>query len=212
MTTAASPALTPSAPARRSQAERVDTMRRRLLEAATSVLGEKGLNGFRTADVIEAAGVSKGALLHHFATKDALIVAVFEHLYGQISASSHQPSKATNLSDAIDELIADSHAFFFSGSFQVSLDITVAAARHPQLRDQIFDVVRASRKDAEEMWVERLEAFGIAPADALDAVWIINSTIRGFAVRALWEPDHARFAHVEQVAARLVLAHLTKPD
>jgi len=187
-------------------------MRRRLLDAATLVLGEKGLNGFRTADVVESAGVSKGALLHHFATKDALIVAVFRQLYGDISARSQQPSTATTLPQAIDELIADSHAFFFSDSFQVSLDITVAAARHPSLRDQIFDVVRASRKNAEDMWVRRLEAFGISAADALDAVWIINSTIRGFAVRALWEPDQARFAHVEQVAARLVLAHLAKPD
>lgn len=187
-------------------------MRRRLLEAAASVLREKGLSGFRTADVCTAAGVSKGALLHHFATKDELIVAVFEQLYGDISSRSHRPSNAKTLAAAINELIADSHAFFFSESFQVSLDITVAAARHPQLREQIFDVVRRSRKDAEAMWIDRLKAFGISSEAALDAVWIINSTIRGFAVRALWEPDQSRFARVEKVAAKLVLIHLTSPD
>ena len=203
----------PPQPARRrTQAERSDTMRWRLLEAAAAVLRRTGLTGFRTADVCVEAGVSKGALLHHFATKDDLIVAVFDQLYGDISARSHQPSGATTLAEAVDELIADSHAFFFSDSFQISLDITVAAARHPHLRDQIFGVVRRSRKDAEALWVERLQAFGIDPADALDAVWIINSTIRGFAVRALWEPDQSRFAHVERITADLVLRRLSDRD
>lgn len=187
-------------------------MRGRLLDAAAQVLRRTGLNGFRMADVCAEAGVSKGALLHHFATKDDLIVSVFDQLYGDISARSHQVSRATTLAEAVDELIADSHAFFFSDSFQISLDITVAAARHPQLRDQIFGVVRRSRKDAEALWVERLETYGISAENALDAVWIINSTIRGFAVRALWEPDQSRFAHVERVAADLVMRRLTDRD
>lgn len=201
-------ALASASPARRTQAERKDTMRRRLLDAAATVLRQTGLSGFRTADVIAQAGVSKGALLHHFATKDDLIVAVFEQLYGDISARARQPARASDLAGVIDELIADSNAFFFSDSFEVSLDITVAAARHPVLRGAIFDVVRRSRQEAEAMWIHRLNDFGISREAALDAVWIINSIIRGLAVRALWEPDTARFRHVERVAADMVTARL----
>jgi AcrR family transcriptional regulator len=194
---------------RRSQAERSETMRRRLLDAAKAVLGDKGLSGFRTQEVIERAGVSKGALIHHFPTKDELIVAVFEDLYAGSHGEPREPRAGANLAEVIDDLIADSHAFFFGESFDVSLNITVAAARDPELKEAIFAVVRRFRKNTEEVWIERLGRFGIPPQQALDAVWLINSMIRGFAVRALWEPDQARFKALEKLAAKLVLQHIS---
>jgi hypothetical protein len=45
----------------------------------------------------------------------------------------------------------------------------------------------------------------------VDVIWIINSLIRGFAVRALWKPDQARFKRLERLATRMVLAHLKPP-
>jgi AcrR family transcriptional regulator len=131
-------------------------MRARLLAAATELLREKGLGGFRTADVIARAGVSKGALLHHFPTKDALIVAVFEGLYQAVDETARMPSKANTLPKLIEELVADSHGFFFGDSFDVSLNITVAAAREPELKDAVFAVVRKFRTHTEDIWVRRL--------------------------------------------------------
>src|SRR3546814_19656090 len=65
---------------RRAQAERSETMQRRLLDAAVAVLKRRGLAGFRTAEVVAMAGVSKGALLHHFTTTVSLIAAAFDWL------------------------------------------------------------------------------------------------------------------------------------
>lgn len=185
-------------------------MRARLLAAATELLREKGLGGFRTADVIERAGVSKGALLHHFPTKDALIVAVFEGLYRAVDEAAHKPSEAMTLPRLIEELVADSHAFFFGDSFEVSLNITVAAAREPELKEAVFEVVRTFRTRTEDIWVRRLVDHGVSHEQAIDALWIINSLIRGFAVRALWEPDHERFKRLERLAVQMVLTHLDR--
>jgi AcrR family transcriptional regulator len=197
---------------RRTQAGRSGAMRARLLQAATELLREKGLSGFRTADVIERAGVSKGALIHHFPTKDQLIVEVFEGLYRAVDETARTPSKAKSLPKLIEELVADSHAFFFGDSFDVSLNITVAAAREPVLKEAVFEVVRRFRTHTEEVWVGRLIDHGVSKAQAVDAIWIINSLIRGFAVRALWEPDLDRFARLERLATQMVLAHLGPPD
>lgn len=195
---------------RRTQAERKDSMRARLLSAATELLREKGLGGFRTADVIARAGVSKGALLHHFPTKDELIVEVFEGLYRAVDETARRPSGAKSLPKLIEELVADSHAFFFGDSFEVSLNITVAAAREPELKDAVFAVVRKFRTHTEDVWVRRLVDHGLSTEQATDAVWIINSLIRGFAVRALWEPDQVRFKRLESLAVQMVLAHLDR--
>jgi AcrR family transcriptional regulator len=50
-----------------------------LLEAALRVFAGKGYRNARLDDVAEAAGVTKGAIYHYFATKEALLLGVVEH-------------------------------------------------------------------------------------------------------------------------------------
>lgn len=49
-----------------------------ILEAATRLVGEVGYGGLTMVDVARAAGVAKGTLYLYFATKEALVLAVFE--------------------------------------------------------------------------------------------------------------------------------------
>jgi AcrR family transcriptional regulator len=52
------------------------TTRTRVLHAAGRVVLEQGVRGLTLAAVARAAGVSKGGLLYHFASKDALLTAM----------------------------------------------------------------------------------------------------------------------------------------
>ncbi|WP_223262678.1 TetR/AcrR family transcriptional regulator [Sphingobium sp. SCG-1] len=185
-------------------------MRQRLLEAALAILKQRGLAGFRTADVIERAGVSKGALLHHFPTKVGLIVAVFEGLYDAEEAKARPSKRRTTLVETLSDLISDSHAFFFGESFSVTLDITISGARDPELRDAIFGSVRGFRKRAELAWAERLMAFGVSRDRAYDAVRMVNGTVRGLAVRTLWETDLPLSRRLEHDMAEMLAEYLSK--
>lgn len=70
---------------RTQQQRRADT-RARLLAATIDCLVEHGYAGTTTQRVQDRAGVSRGALLHHFATKEALLVAAVSHVAdGQIA-------------------------------------------------------------------------------------------------------------------------------
>lgn len=62
------------------QADRTRAMRLRLLEATVECLVERGYSGTSTTLVSERAGVSRGAQLHHFPTKNDLVVAAVEHV------------------------------------------------------------------------------------------------------------------------------------
>src|ERR1700761_6000673 len=65
---------TPStARVRRTQQERSAAMRLRLLEAAVDCLHDLGYSGTTTIEVAARAGVSRGAQLHHFPTKERLV-------------------------------------------------------------------------------------------------------------------------------------------
>ncbi len=63
----------PSAYERRKDPEGV---RSALIDAAARMIAEKGLNRLTIDAVAKAAGVTKGGLFHHFATKDDLIQGV----------------------------------------------------------------------------------------------------------------------------------------
>ena len=60
------------------RAARGRATREQLIEVATRLFAEKGYEDTSIEDVLAAAGVSRGALYHHFAGKDALFEAVVE--------------------------------------------------------------------------------------------------------------------------------------
>ena len=69
-----------SAPVRRTQAERSETMRARILTAAVACLFEQGYGATTTVSVAATAGVSRGAMLHHFPSKADLMLAALSHI------------------------------------------------------------------------------------------------------------------------------------
>ncbi|MEU8684051.1 ScbR family autoregulator-binding transcription factor [Streptomyces sp. NPDC048611] len=61
-----------------AQQDRAIRTRRLILEAAASVFDEQGYDRATIAEVLERAGVTKGALYFHFASKEQLALAVIE--------------------------------------------------------------------------------------------------------------------------------------
>ncbi len=55
-----------------------EVVRRALLDQAARITLEQGLSKVTFQAVADAVGVTKGGVMHHFATKDALILAVFD--------------------------------------------------------------------------------------------------------------------------------------
>src|SRR3954464_9541519 len=68
---------------RRTQAERTAAPRAALRAATVDTLVERGYRGTTTSDVARRAGVSYGALLHHYPTKADLLCAAVAHVRDQ---------------------------------------------------------------------------------------------------------------------------------
>src|ERR1700710_2433366 len=81
---------------RRTQAERSEETRTRILKAAASLIRKRGYARFRTAEVAKEAGLSRGAQLHHFPTKDSLVVATLEYVFEQAQVLSRRRASAIN--------------------------------------------------------------------------------------------------------------------
>jgi AcrR family transcriptional regulator len=59
--------------------------RAKLLDAARTLFGTRGYNDTSLDDIVAAAGVTKGALYHHFGGKEDLFRAVFEQIKREVS-------------------------------------------------------------------------------------------------------------------------------
>ncbi len=64
--------------ARRTQRERREETERRVLDAATALIAERGSRALSLAEVGEAAGYSRGIVSHHFGSRENLLRAVMD--------------------------------------------------------------------------------------------------------------------------------------
>ena len=87
---------------RRTQAERTSATRRALLDAARDQFAERGYAGTGREQVAAAAGVTRGALHHHFGTKEGLFRAVVEELEADLTDQVATAAMAGT--DPVDEL------------------------------------------------------------------------------------------------------------
>ncbi|HSI01081.1 MAG TPA: TetR/AcrR family transcriptional regulator [Reyranella sp.] len=183
----------PAASKRRSQAERTQGTRTRILDAAVQVLRKKGYAHFRTADVAKAAGVSRGAQLHHFATKEKLVYATMEHVFTNVLETSRSRARSAKKGDdLLEKVIADGREFFFSTPFFISLDIATSI-NSKRFRHKLMGMVRKARLPAEQAWLEALMANGMSKRTADDVLWLTLGLVRGLAIRMLWQDEPERF-------------------
>jgi AcrR family transcriptional regulator len=71
---------------RRSQQERSRATRAALVTSARRLFAERGYAQVPAEEIATAAGVTRGALYHHFADKQQLFRAVFEELEAEVTA------------------------------------------------------------------------------------------------------------------------------
>jgi AcrR family transcriptional regulator len=202
------------APARRrTQAERSEQTRTRILKASADLIRTRGYARFRTADVAAAAGLSRGAQLHHFPTKDALVVATLAYVFEQAqSLSRRRAASIDRPRDLIEAVIEDAREFFFSEHFKVAIDIVLSTSTHQSVRKHITDMSRKARRPVETAWTEALSASGVPGPLAADLVALTLGVVRGMAIRTLWDNDPQWFDRLFVVWREMIKVFLSAPE
>lgn len=123
---------------RRTQAERSAAMRTRLLDATVDCMVTYGYAGTTTQRVAEVAGVTRGAQVHHFRSKEDLVVAAIEHLAEQrVQAAVRDLGRVANNPDSVSMMLDYLWESHQGPVFVATLELWVAARTDSVLAEQV---------------------------------------------------------------------------
>jgi AcrR family transcriptional regulator len=159
MVTDATPAPTPVGKTRKSQS--AAATRDRLLQATSHIIQTQGVERLTLDAVAKEAQVSKGGLLYHFASKEALVLGVIQYLMDDFDAAIAHELAQDNAPDSPGRwLRAYVKATFNYNSLPTTLisNLLSAVTLNPELLKPV--------QSQYDVWQQKLQASGLDPVRA----------------------------------------------
>ncbi|NVN10324.1 MULTISPECIES: TetR/AcrR family transcriptional regulator [Nguyenibacter] len=179
---------------RRSQAERSETTRMALLETTIDLLHENGYTRLTTQDVAERAQVSRGALTHHFAHKEDLVVAAISwQLSEATSALEDFASRIELLPIDTDRIVDYLWQMMAKRLFHVTLEYLPEARNNQAFRLRLIPVVATFHAALDRIWEHLARSTSLTPQQART---ILNATMclmRGMVAQQVLRQDEDYF-------------------
>jgi AcrR family transcriptional regulator len=124
---------------RRTQAERRAATRAALLDATIAGLVEHGYARLTTSQIVDSAGVTRGAQAHYFSTKAELVVEALSHLAHRIGhdLAGHPPVPAATAEGQLEVLLDRWWEVFSGEMFLATAELWVAARTDAELRGHL---------------------------------------------------------------------------
>lgn len=134
----------PVKPERRTQAERSAATRGALLKAARELFARDGYAATGREAIVERAGVTRGAMYHHFADKEALFRAVFEEMEAEVMATVAEAAVANPqlAGDPLGQLRVGSLAYLdhaLEPAVQRICLLDAPAVLSPAIREEVLE-------------------------------------------------------------------------
>lgn len=176
-----------------------DQTRKHLLDTTVACLVEYGYAGTTTQRIQDRAGVSRGALLHHFGSKEQLFVAAIGHIaelhLEQIKAAAKQMTPGKHAAPGMVEALRKA----MSGSnFLAGLELWMAARTDSAVRSALAP---SERQLGKELWTVFSQTLGTDSPRVRMAYEALLITLRGLALTGLLRENDQRADEI--IRARL---------
>ncbi|MEJ6394578.1 TetR/AcrR family transcriptional regulator [Gymnodinialimonas sp. 2305UL16-5] len=177
-------------PEKRTQAERSAETQNKILEAAVACFSDAGLQNSSTHDVAERAGVSRGAMLHHFPTRTDLLNAAFAHLLErEIEDLSKFSRRISDDGAAMGDLLRYIWSKYEGPLFTVTLDYLALGRIDAEVMAVIEPTAGRFNTQLEDLWVKCLGKLSFPEEAKKDSMARTMLLIRGMAFQNVWRQD-----------------------
>jgi AcrR family transcriptional regulator len=175
---------------RRSQRERTATTKRRLMDAAVDLLCEKGYANLTIDHVAGRVGVSRGAPIHHYSNKAALVNAVANYSCELAEQSAVKLTRRVRTAKRPVDAFVDGMAEYFFGKVFVSqLEILIASRTDAGVGAVMRKRLTEYRASAEKLWIDALRDSGLSENDAFWAFQLTLNILRGMGMHNSWKAE-----------------------
>ena len=172
---------------RKPKGDKRDRTRARLLEAARSLIREKGYENTTLEDIAEKAGMTTGAIYGNFKNRDELFVSLGQTYWPPIKPQVKPGSSFADIMQAIAEATIAAIPER-SGVAVGRLTGLAYTLTHEEMRAQVREVTAQSYAFGEQ-WLRAVTKTEELPMPADQLVRVLHAMIEGLVVQRLLTPD-----------------------
>jgi len=189
------------------------TRKNQILDAATAVFARLGFHDARMDDIVQASGLSKGALYWYFKSKEDIITAISQRLF---TTDIEQLVGLLHAEGSVSERLQQLIQARIAGLQEMSDVVTIlfefyATALH---QDGVRQFIKAYFQNFHELLValiqQGIDRGEFRSVDAVAAAAALDAVFEGLVVRWLIDPEAMQWASVGETALRLLLDGLKR--
>jgi AcrR family transcriptional regulator len=197
-------AVQPRAPRRRTQEERSAQTRGKLIDAAQQILREQGYSNLTISKVSQRAGVTNGAMQHHFPSREDLLLTLMDAVYPVLQIPFDTIGGAgLPVRERISRVVDQLWSIYSRPEYLAVWDIALGARGDPKLWARVSAYQQQITARMRDQFAALFGDLGVAPDDAEHVLSLTVNHIRGIAFLMLFGTEHlheAEFALIKDVA------------
>jgi len=180
-------------------------MRRQLIEATVASLIETGFARTTTVEICRRAGVTRGALLHHFDSLADLFAATLAHLYEQFLAGAEGADDASAADGPVDgeAMVEGLWRHFSRPEYKAVIELWLASRNEPELGAVLAPTILKIRDLANPRLNPALLARLGRSAEAVAFYRLVLEAMIGMALGRAVTPGDGVMGHEDLVLAML---------
>lgn len=189
--------------------------RKQILDAAEKVFSERGFNHARMDDIVEEAGLSKGALYWYYKSKDALIHSLLDRLFGSElkragALVEAEGSASQRIGDYLSLVVREIQRF--KPLMPLAYEYFSLAARSKPARDHLRSYYHQYIDLLAALIEQGIEAGEFRQLDAQAAALAAGGLFEGITLYWFLDPASVDWGQMEEVGLALILDGIRRSD
>jgi len=190
---------------RRKQVDRRTETRALLIGAATDLLRTAGYSGTSTALIAKRAGLTTGALHHHFATKEDLMLSVLDRSSERVlQRLEQQDHVATGGRIDVKSLVAHLWEVYGDPNYWAIWEIIIGTRADEAFHRRVVEHRLETIRSVLHPWVRRHVLADTAEPEMLALFEFMLVAIRGLSLERFLDKDEAYFDRNLNLLAEMV--------
>lgn len=193
--------------------QRSEETRTKIIQSATERFSLKGYETTSVADICKEAGVSKGAFFHHFATKQAVFLAVLETWLAELDEKLMSLMRSSSsISEGLVNMTTLTPLVFNAANDQLTifLDFWSQSCRDPEVWNTTVEPYRRYAQMFSAFLRSGMNDGSLRPVEPDTASRVLMALLIGLLLQGMMDPTAADWNKVTREGVQILMEGLQR--